>query len=760
MKRENPAPSRQLKEVKIDSDLVIVGGGMSGVCAAVTAAREGIKVTLVQDRPVLGGNASSEVRLWILGATSHMGNNNRWAREGGVIDEILVENNFRNKEGNNLILDTILFEIVHEEPNITLLLNTSVYEVVKKSDSELESVVGFCSQNSTRYVMSAPLFCDASGDGVVAFLAGASFRMGAEKQEEFDEGFAPDVEDYGELLGHSIYFYVKDVGQPVKYVAPSFAIKDAGKLTRMRNYRLQDFGPWLWWVEYGGRLDTVHQSEEIKWELWRVVYGIWDHVKNSGEFPDAANFTLEWVGTIPGKRESRRFEGDYMLRQQDIVEQREHYDAVARGGWSVDLHPADGVYSDKNSCNQWHAKGSYQIPYRCYYSKDINNLFLAGRIISASHVAFGSSRVMATCAHGAQAVGMAAALAVKNNWSPREISDPARMIVLQRELSLRGQGIPLVSYQDPGNIMSDAEIWADSELVLTELPSNGPWMPLDYSMAQMLPMEKEVAYKFRFWIRSTEETKIVMQLRASSKGYNFTPDLIIEEQEFGVKEGEQQMEVEFQSGLARDQYGFVCLMANEHIEVRGSQTRITGVLSVFNKFNKAVSNFGKQEPPDGIGMESFEFWCPIRRPEGHNIAMQIEPGLKAFAPDQIRNGIMRPEVRSNAYVADLAVEQSSIKISWPQPKSIREIVLFFDTDYDHPLESTLLGHPEHEMPFCVQRYQVTDGRGKLLFSVQDNHQTINRLVADQPIETDQIEVIMQRPNANVPAALFEIVCLR
>ena len=153
----------------------------------------------------------------------------------------------------------------------------------------------------------------------------------------------------------------------------------------------------MWWLEYGGRFDTVHETEKIKWELWKVVYGIWDHIKNSGEFPDAGNLTPDWAGMILGKRESRRFEGDYMLIQQDVVEQRPHYDAVSFGGWSIDLHPADGVFSEKPGCNQWHSKGVYQIPYRCMYSRNIRNLFLAGRIISASHAAFGSSRVMATC---------------------------------------------------------------------------------------------------------------------------------------------------------------------------------------------------------------------------------------------------------------------------------------------------------------------------------------------------------------------------
>ncbi len=143
---------------KWTTDIAVIGGGLAGVCAAITAARAGRKVVLVQDRPVLGGNASSEVRLWILGATSHMGNNNRWAREGGVIDEMLVENMYRNPEGNPLILDTILLEMVVNEPNITLLLNTAVHDLEKSDADTIKSVRAFCSQNSTAYEITAPLF--------------------------------------------------------------------------------------------------------------------------------------------------------------------------------------------------------------------------------------------------------------------------------------------------------------------------------------------------------------------------------------------------------------------------------------------------------------------------------------------------------------------------------------------------------------------------------------------------------------------------
>lgn len=741
---------------KLEAELVIVGGGISGVCCAITAAREGTKVVLVQDRPVLGGNASSEVRLWMLGATSHMGNNNRWAREGGVIDEILVENTFRNREGNPLILDTILLEKVHEEPNITLLLNTTVYQINKKDDTNIDSIVGFCSQNSIKYVIRGSLFCDASGDGIIAFQAGASFRMGAESPDEFDEGFAPNVEDYGELLGHSLYFYTKDVGKPVRYVAPSFALKDVVKLPAIRRYNIKDQGCSLWWVEYGGRLDTIYQSEDIKWKLWTVIYGLWDHVKNSGEFPEAENLTLEWVGTIPGKRESRRFIGDYILTQKDVVEQRSHYDAVSFGGWALDLHPADGVFGKNGSCTQWHSKGVYQIPYRCFYSKDIENLFLAGRIISASHVAFGSSRVMATCAHGAQAVGVAAAIAIEKNLRPRDIAKKEIISELQTRLNRKGQSIHRVPTLDKANKMLTARIETDSELILSEIPFDGQWRELKYSAAQLLPLKKGIAYTFKVKVQSKKANKLYVQLRKSSKAFNYTPDVILEELVFDLTKGEQLTEIAFSQKLDTDQYAFLCFMQNENVSIQSSNTLITGISSVFNSQNPAVSNFGKQTPPEDIGIEAFEFWIPERRPGGQNLAMEIAPPLKTFEPENLSNGYKRPFLRPNAFVADLKSSEVSIDIYWEKALTIKEVVLFFDTDFDHPMESSLKGHPEAVMPFCVSDYRILNCSTTILTTVKENHQTINRHKLDEPIFTNHLQLILKRKVLNVPCSLFEV----
>jgi hypothetical protein len=752
-----PATQRELVKKDLSSDLAVIGGGLAGVCCAITAARAGLQVTLIQDRPVLGGNSSSEVRLWVLGATSHMGNNNRWAREGGVIDEILVENTFRNREGNPHLVDTILLEKVVSEPNITLLLNTAVFEAAKQDAATLRSVRAFCSQNSTLYELAAPLFCDASGDGVLGFMAGAAFRMGAESRAEFGEKFAP-TKEYGELLGHSLYFYTKDTGRPVSFTPPSYALQDITKIPRWRQFTAKDQGCKLWWIEYGGRLDTVHATEDIKWELWRVVYGVWNHIKNSGQFPEAANLTLEWVGAIPGKRESRRFEGDYLLRQQDVVEQRAQPDAVAYGGWSIDLHPADGVFSEKPGCNQWHAKGVYPIPYRSLYSRNITNLFLAGRIISATHVAFGSSRVMATCAHAAQAVGQAAFLCRRDGLLPRALTEPARMTELQRRLQRMGQHIPGVPLRDDHDLASHATITASSEYQLRELAPDGPLVGLDESWAMLLPVQAGTQLDLTVFAEVAADAELRVELRQSSRPDNHTPDVVLEKTVHPLTPGNRSVRIAFRHTFGDERYAFVCFFGNAAIKLRTSEQRVTGVLSLCHAVNLAVAKSAVQTPPADIGVDSFEFWLPKRRPAGQNLALTLGHPLAPFGVKNLTNGIDRPTNQPNAWVAALAEETAAVTLTWTGPQTIARVELMFDTDFDHPMETVLWGHPENRMPFCARGYRLLDDTGRVLAEGREQHQTRAVVVLPQAVTTKSLRIEITRPEKNIPAALFAVRC--
>lgn len=772
-----PNSKRDLKTISVDADLIVVGGGMAGVCAAVTAARSGLQVALVQDRPVLGGNASSEVRMVIGGATASRGNNNRWAREGGLIDELLVENAYRNPEGNSLIFDALLLEVIRLEPNVQLLLNTAVYDcetinAYKASTSRITMARAFCSQNGTIYELRAPLFCDASGDGVLGHLAGAAYRIGAEQPDEFDEPFAPDTIDYGELMGHTLYFQSKDTRQPVEFVCPDFALQDITTLPRYKRINATDQGCQYWWVEHGGRLDTIHDTESIKWELWRIVYGIWNHIKNSGQFPEAQTWTLEWVGTIPGKRESRRFEGPSMLTQRDVIERPTHRDTVHYGGWSLDLHPADGIYADRAPCDQWHAKGIYPIPYRTMYSRNVENLFLAGRVISASHVAFGSTRVMATCAQGGQVVGHAAALCTREAahegriLMPNELADdPARLKRLKLVLTRSGQHIPGYRRVDPDDLAQQADsVEADSRLMLDHLEPDDRPRALDVPQALLLPVAEGRFERITFFADVQRATELRCTLQKPDRPDSFTPEETIDEQTVSLAPGaKQEVTFEFNTPIHEAGYLFVCLAANPDVQLYTSTQLVPGVATLFNSGRSEINAGGEQIPPaslDGkeLGVERFSFWLPRPRPEGNNVAFRISPALGVFGPELTINGLTRPTDRPNTWVAALDAEVATLTLAWNEPVSISQIVLTFDTDRDNPLYSVLHGTAQRVMPQCVQRFLIRDGATQEVLAVcEENHQTRREIQLENPCKTDSLEVQIWRPHLNVSGSLIEVM---
>lgn len=755
LRAEFDQDGRKNKLVNIDTDFTVIGGGMAGVCSAIQAARAGIKVCLVQDRPVLGGCGSSEIRVWILGATSHLGNNNRWSREGGIIDELLLENLHRNKEGNAVIFDTILLDKVKAEKNITLLLNTSAYNASKGTGQTIKTVNAFCSQTSIEYCINSTLFCDASGDGILGFMAGAPFVIGAESRDEFDEKMAPKQEQM-ELLGHTLFFYSKDAGKPVEYTLPDYAKNTKISDERLGRVKAGEDGVRLWWIEYGGTTDTIHGTEDIKWELWSVVYTIWDHIKNSGKFNNVENLTLEWVGTIPGKRESRRFIGHKMLTQKDIVEQRRQDDAISFGGWAIDLHPSEGVFSDDSPCLQYHAKGIYQIPLGCFLSKGIDNLFLAGRIISASHIAFGSTRVMATSAHGGQAVGAAAAKCIKEGIQPTALLEKEHISKLQDELNEMGHFIPHTPVSTQSALVSSAEINSSSELSLSKISFDGLFKPLTISAAQILPMQKSTSYTITVNVKALKDTVLTSQLRVSDKAENYTPNVTLEEVKSTLLKGEQQITLNFEATTPSQQYGFICFMKNDDIEIEYSHQRISGIVSAFNGKNKAVSNNGKQIVDGDFGIDEFEFWTPARRPEGHNIAMEICPAINDFSVKNAINGYTRPWLSSNAWVADINDKNPTMSFKWQEKQSISTIMLNFDTDFDHPLESTLMGHPESRIPFCVEKYRIEDAQGNLIHECNNNHQSNNLIELGKSVVTDKLVFKFEQTNTNVPISLFSV----
>ena len=397
----------------------VIGGGLAGMCAAIAAARHGVRTLIMQERPVFGGNASSEIRMWVCGSPHQL--------ETGLVEEFRLENLYRNTYVNFSVWDSILFEKVRFQENLISLLNCSCLSA-EMDGSKIRSVTGWQMTTQQFHKVEADYFADCSGDSVLAPLTGAEFRLGREAQSEFSESLAQKEPDR-KTMGLSCLIQARETSSPKKFIPPSWAYTypDDTHLTR-RGHRIEGTQN-FWWMELGGEQDSIHDTEEIRDELLKTAFGIWDHIKNHGDH-GADNWELDWVGFLPGKRESRRYVGDYILHQADVQSGGHFDDTVAYGGWPIDDHHPGGIRYDGPPNINIVPKTPYGIPLRCLYSKNIENLWFAGRNISTTHTGLSSTRVMATCATLGQAVGCAVSCAVKNgNLPPRETaSDHIREI--------------------------------------------------------------------------------------------------------------------------------------------------------------------------------------------------------------------------------------------------------------------------------------------------------------------------------------------
>ena len=402
------------KTIVHSADLCVVGGGLAGLCAAVEAARHGAKVVLMQERPMLGGNASSEIRMWVCGAH---GENNR---ETGILEELMLENLYRNPDCNYSIWDGVLLECVQREENITLLLNCACNSCEMRGNS-IASVTGWQMTTQTWHRVEAKLFADCSGDSVLAPITGAEFRMGREARGEFDEDIEPEEAD-SHTMGMSLLIQAREQTRPSRFTPPEWAHRYTAEQLRHRVPDMSDPMENFWYLELGGMVDSISDTEKVRDELLKVAYGIWDYVKNAPENAEKNKYwALDWMGILPGKRESRRYVGDIIMNQNDVLAGGHFPDVVAYGGWKMDDHDPMGFEGDGHPTIFHNAPSPYGIPYRCLYSRNIENLMFAGRNISATHAAMSSSRVMATCAILGQAMGAAAAIAVSENTTPRGV---------------------------------------------------------------------------------------------------------------------------------------------------------------------------------------------------------------------------------------------------------------------------------------------------------------------------------------------------
>jgi hypothetical protein len=450
---------RHMHLVELQTDVLVAGGGLAGVCAAIAAARQGAKVVLVQDRSRLGGNSSSEVKMHVVGANQHTARPG-W-RESGLIEELRLADAVNNPQRCWELWDLLLYDKVVSEPNITLLLETAVYSAAVK-DGAITEVAARCDKSERIYRIQAKIYCDCTGDSRMGLEAGAEYRTGRETRAEFGESLAPEKAD-NETLGSSILFTSKLYRKAMPFTAPVWARKITKKDLVHRKIDSWEYG--YWWIEWGGNRDIIADNERIRYELLSIVLGVWDYIKNSGDFPDSRNWAMDWVGMMPGKRGGRRIVGDHILTQQNLMKSS-FEDAVAIGGWAMDDHPPGGFdRPDLPPNTTLRPPEVYDIPLRSLYSKNVSNLMMAGRNISATHTAFTSARVMATCAVIGQAVGTAAAHCVEAGVKPRALAQDARRVSQLRQTLLRDdQTIKGLRNEDPKDVARQATVTASAEI--------------------------------------------------------------------------------------------------------------------------------------------------------------------------------------------------------------------------------------------------------------------------------------------------------
>ena len=765
--------------------LVVVGGGLAGTFAAIAAARNGTRVALLQERPVLGGNSSSEVRVHPVGASSH--GYHRDARETGLIEELFIEvrarsYGLRQINGRHYPMwDVVLAEMAESEPNLTLLLNTRVIGVDTEPDDrdgyETRITGVHAVQQGTEAVFhfTADAVIDATGDGFVAVQAGAPFRYGREAKSEFGEFWAPDRAD-DVVLGSTIMFAARDVGRPVPYEPPSWAhhFPDEESLP-FRNH--DEFESGYWWIEWGGRLNTITDNERIRKELHAAVFGVWDHIKNHCTVPGvrekAATWALDWIGHLPGKRESRRFEGDHIITEHDITHGilRVPDDVVAYGGWAIDLHAPDGVYSPDHPCTQPPLPDVYGIPLRSLYSRTVSNLYLAGRNISQTHVAHGSTRVMKTTAVIGQAAGTAAAFALAHDRTPRAlVQDTAQLRAVQQTLVRQGAYLPRTPNTDPTDLVQRSGVTVSATSAATLTIQTGAdhhdplWEYAGISTAESAGLAAEIerhpdgrtaqlttAHAQSVVISSGRIDRVTLPL-ANTGSAPITARLHIRQaihlRDFGSLDGTAQTLATIAVTIAPGETDAVFTPDIPIACTAG--TPIVLLLDAHPELSWALS---WQEPP-GTQAAHWDAELGYWRWLHGTLGFALDPVTQPFGAENVRTGVTRPEIGTNVWISDPQQPlPQSLDLHWPEPVEISQVELTFDSHLSGWLwEGTF---PLIPADYDIAILDRTTDTWTTVATISRNYQR-RRVHPITPSRTDALRITIRATNGGRTARIVEV----
>ncbi len=761
-----------MKQQHESYDVVVCGGGLAGFCAAVAAARHGVRTCLIQDRPVFGGNSSSEVRVTPHGAAAF----HAYARETGIISELLIEERSRNHETifengwTNSVWDLTLYEMAMATPNLSFHVNTAISSVTKSDARNLKSVTCRVANAEVDLTIEGRIFIDCTGDGVVAAEAGCEWRMGTEGRDEFNEPHAPEVAS-GDVMGNSIHFKTRDCGRPVPFRAPDWAVKyEDASFFYDQGRHPKDMRGGFWWLEIGVPWNTIHEAEDIRHELTRHALGVWDWIKNRDPKTKekAANYALDWIGQVPGKRESRRIMGRYLMTEHDPQNRTVFDDEVAFGGWFVDAHTPGGLlagssepasaegYTETSSYAVKSYCGPYGIPLRMLIAKDLDNLMMAGRNASATHAALATVRVMATTALMGQAAGTAAAVAIAEDLAIADV--PARAIrSVQQKLLRDGCFLPNYRNADALDLAHSATCAASSEALMrgTCPQSKGFHEGLSIWQDQARPVSEYLTQRRGQWIAIGSDSLREISVCIS----NDSPET-------------QTIEA--------------CLVAVDHIwDYRSDQEplaattltvppgsqhwipwelNMTGLtpgrwvrLDLLANASVAWQIAGAIEPGH---VSAFEFAPGRMRRYGQGLTMsfRVNPAQACYGPANVLSGESRPHHFTNLWRSN--PEQAFpqyLELDWTEPKQISQIELTFP---GHLIREYHAYAPFYRDPQCARDYTISawiDGLWHEVVRTADNYQR-QRKHSFASLRTKKLRVTIDATNGDLSAAIYEVRC--
>lgn len=736
----------KIKSCDTNADLVIAGAGVAGICTAIQASRLGLKVILVNDRGYPGGNSSAEITVSIDGSegTSEF---NLHSRASGIVDELLIERHYRTPLDNHYIWDSILNDYIKNE-NISYYPNTYVDSCKTDNEGNIICISGSQNTSETRFNFFGKYFVDNTGDGVLGFICGADFKKGRESKYEFDEDIALEKSDNCVIPG-TLSFYARDTGKKVNYIAPDFAYDiTKGDTLKYREIPRNGFWRFLWYYEIGGEdIDQIYDGQKIIEKHQALTYGIWDYVKNSGKYPEAENFDLSYVASKPGKRESRRLLGRYILKQSDITEQTDYEDTVGHGGWSIDLHAVDGFFSKDFSNFHYFLKGIYKIPLGSCISRNINNLFMVGRCMSTTHVAFGSTRVMGTLATMAQGVGTAAFLCKKHGILPSDIYTQKKCKELQQILLRNDHFVLGVKNEDENDLALDAVIEASSTKKC-ELTDQSSSIVLEKAVGLSIPA-KGFIKKISILVKSLEDTYLNYNVYKSSKPENYDPAVILLQKKAFVRKSEDFHWLDLSIDLNSEcENLFFEFDNNINLTLGTSRYNLSGTACLVRKINAC----DRCVDIDTKATKKY-FWLSLK----NEICFKLDCDFELFSASNINNGFSRPYCGTNLWLSENKAGDEYLSLKFKDKKVMQTLIIRFDPDYNFrisPSDKT----EDNVLPKIVKEYEVLTKESdsyKSLSLINNNYKRQN-IINLNGVNTDELKIVFKQTNGYPYVGVYEV----